>query len=73
MIYVYRAWTLPAMAYLPQIIDKVYSIHFILTFITGWQIGLIGRVEFLNNRRVLILISTYYDTIPLYVIVYHCI
>ena len=36
MIHVYAAWILPAIAYLPQIMDEFYIIHFILTPITGW-------------------------------------
>ena len=36
MIHVCGAWILPAVTYLPQMIDKFYVIYFILTPITGW-------------------------------------
>ena len=36
MFHVCGAWILPAIAYLPQIMDKFYIIHFILTSKTGW-------------------------------------
>ena len=44
MIHVCGARILPAIAYLPHIMDKFYIIHFILTSITGWQIGFNWRV-----------------------------
>ena len=59
MILVCGAWILLAIAYLPKNMDKFYIIHF-STPHNGFTAKLyLAGVEILNNRRVLILVSTY--------------
>ena len=74
MIHVCGAWILPAIAFLSKIIDKFCIIHFFPTHHKGFTDRFHSAgVEILNNRRVLIVVSTYYGTIPLYIIVCRCI